>query len=171
MLKEGIKTRTTSWRKEYKQEVHAEGRNKNKKYKLKEGIQTRSIHRKNVFLVFNPSFCVYFLFVFLPSACTSCFYSFLQHVLLVFIPSFSMYFLLLFLPSACTSCFYSFLQHEQEVQAEGRNKNKKFTEKDGLKTRSTCWRKVIFISSFSMYFLFLTLLLCILLIFISSFSL
>jgi hypothetical protein len=36
-LSEGIKTRSTKWRKEYKQEVHAEGRNKSKKYKLKDG--------------------------------------------------------------------------------------------------------------------------------------
>jgi hypothetical protein len=42
------------------------------------------------------------LFLLLPSACTSCFYSFLQLVLLVFIPSFSLYFFFLFLPSACS---------------------------------------------------------------------
>ena len=51
------------------------------------------------------------LFLFLPSACTSCFYSFLQHVLLVFIPSFSMHFLFLFRVTAYASCFLSFLQH------------------------------------------------------------
>jgi hypothetical protein len=67
---------------------------------LKEGIKTR--------LVFIPSFSMYFLFLFLPSACTSCLYSFLQHVLLVFIPSF------------------------QEVHAEGRNKNKKCILKEGI---------------------------------------
>jgi hypothetical protein len=50
---------------------------------------------------------MYFFFVFLPSACTSCFYSFLQHALLVFIPSFSMY------------------------------KNKKYMLKEGIKTRTT----------------------------------
>jgi hypothetical protein len=122
---------------------------------LKEGIKTRS-----AFLVFIPSFSMYFLFLFLPSACTSCFYSFLQHVLLVFIPSFSMYFLFLFLPSACTSCFYSVLRRmllvffpsfsmhflflflpsacTKEVHAEGRNKNKKYMLKEGIKTRSAC---------------------------------
>jgi hypothetical protein len=92
-LQEGIKTRSTSWRKEYKQEAYTEGRIKNKKCMLKEGL-----------------------------------YSFLQHVLLVFYPSFSLYFLLLFLPSACTSCLY-------------RNTNKNYKLKEGIKTRSTCWRK------------------------------
>jgi hypothetical protein len=90
---------------------------------LKEGIKTRSACRRKE----DPSFIMYFLFLFLPSACSSCFYSFLQHVLLVFIPSFSMHFLFLFLPSACTSCFYSFLQHVL----------------------------LVFIPSFSMHFLFL----------------
>jgi hypothetical protein len=65
--------------------VHAEGRNKNKKYMLKEGIKTS--------LVFIPSFSMYFLFLIRPSVCTSCFYFFFQLVLLVFFPSFSMYFL------------------------------------------------------------------------------
>jgi hypothetical protein len=59
----------------------------------------------------------------LPSACTSCFYSFLQLVLLVFIPSFSMYFFFVFFPSTFTSCFYSFL------------KNKKYKLKEGIQTR------------------------------------
>jgi hypothetical protein len=85
---------------------------------LKEGIKTR----QHLLLVFIPSFSMYFFSVFLPSACTSCFYSFLQHVLLVFIPSFSMYFLFLFLPSACTSL----------------NTEKKYMLKDGIKTRSKC---------------------------------
>jgi hypothetical protein len=84
---------------------------------------------------------MYFFFVFLPSACSSCFYSFLQHALLVFIPSFSMYFLFLFLPSASTSCFYSVSkcgrkEYKKEVHAEGRNKNKKYKLKEGIKTRS-----------------------------------
>jgi hypothetical protein len=99
--------------------VHAEERNKNKKCMLKEGIQKRSTY---VLLVFIPSFSMYFLFLFLPSACTSCFYSFLQHALLVFNPSFGVYFLFL----------------KQEVHAGGRNKNKKCMLKEGIKTRSTC---------------------------------
>jgi hypothetical protein len=67
---------------------------------------------------------MYFFSVFLPSACTSCFYSFLQHALLVFNPSFCICLLFVFLPS--------------EVHAEGRNKNKKYMLKEGIKTRSTC---------------------------------
>jgi hypothetical protein len=63
--------------------VHAEGRNKNKNYKLKEGIKSRT----NALLVFIPSFSIHFLFYIRPSVYTSCFYSFLQLVLLVFIPS------------------------------------------------------------------------------------
>jgi hypothetical protein len=55
---------------------------------------------------------MYFLFLFLPSACTSCFYSFLQLVVLVFIPS------------------------KQEIHAEGRNKSKKRMLKEGIQTRS-----------------------------------
>jgi hypothetical protein len=98
--------------------VHAEGRNKNKKYMLKEGIKTRST-KCFVLLVFIPSFSMHFLFLIRPSVYTSCFYSFLHFVLLVCIPSFSMYFL------------------KQEVHAEGRNKNKKYMLKEGIQTRST----------------------------------
>jgi hypothetical protein len=38
-----------------------------------------------------------------------------------------MYFFFVFLPSACTS----------ELQADGRNTNKKYMLKEGIKTRST----------------------------------
>jgi hypothetical protein len=75
MLKEGIKTRSACWRKEYRKEVHAYAS------------------------CFYLSFSLYFLFLFLPSACSSCFLSVLQHVLLVFFPSFSMHFLFLFIRS------------------------------------------------------------------------
>jgi hypothetical protein len=98
MLKEGIKTRSTSWRKEYSC--------------LYSFLQL-------VLLVFIPSFSMYFLFLFLPSTCTSCFYS--EGI-----------------QKRSTSWRK---EYKQELQAVGRNKNKKHTQKDGLKTRSTCWRK------------------------------
>jgi sterol desaturase/sphingolipid hydroxylase (fatty acid hydroxylase superfamily) len=122
MLKEGIKTRSAYWRKEYKQEVQVEGRNKNKKYTQKDGLKKLVVlvffsFLQHVLLVFIPSFSMYFLFLIRPSVYTSYIYFFLQLVLLVFIPSFSMYFFFLFL------------------------KNKKCMLKEGIKTRSACWRK------------------------------
>jgi uncharacterized membrane protein len=84
---------------------------------------------------------MYFLFVFLPSACTSCFYSFLQHALLVFIPSFSMHFLSLIRPSVYTSFLHSFLHLVllvQEEHAEESNTKKKYMLKEGIKARNAC---------------------------------
>jgi hypothetical protein len=82
---------------------------------MKEGIQTSFFSfLQHVLLVFNPSFSMYFLFLIRPSVYTSYIYFFLQLVVLVFIPSFSMYFL-----------------------SEGRNKNKKYMLKEGIKTRTT----------------------------------
>jgi hypothetical protein len=76
------------------------------------------------------AFSMHFLFLFLPSACTSFLYSFLQHVLLVFNPS-----ILLCIPLVC-------IMLKEGIKArsaccEGRNTNKKHTQKDGLKTRRT----------------------------------